>query len=328
MSDTGTLVQPSARPPILAITGPTACGKSALAIRIAETFDGVVINADSMQVYGDLRILSARPTPEEEARVPHRLFGVLPASRDCSAEQWRTLAVREIEAALALGKLPILVGGTGLYLRVLQRGLAAVPEIPEAVRAAVRQRQRTLDPQALHGELALRDPEMAARLKPADGQRIARALEVVEATGRSLADYQRMQTTVAADYDALAIAALPPRAALNARIEARLEKMLEEGALDEVRALLDQGLDPALPAMRAVGVPELASYLYGERTRAQALAAAQAATRRYAKRQRTWLRHQTPRDFDKAAMLYAQFSESLDPVIFNEIRWFLLTAQP
>jgi tRNA dimethylallyltransferase len=238
------------------------------------------------------------------------------------------MAVAEIDAALAAARLPILVGGTGLYLRALLRGMAPVPDIPPEVRESVRWRQASLTAPALHAELAAKDARMAARLRPADSQRIARALEVMEATGRSLADYQSQADTGAGAYDALVIAALPPRRPLYEKIDRRLAEMVATGALDEVRHLMDMHLDPSLPAMKAVGVPDLMAHLRGETSLDQALAAAQQATRRYAKRQMTWLRHQTPKDADKAIFHHAQLSERLTPIIFNEIRQFMLTAQP
>lgn len=313
--------------PVLALTGPTACGKSGMALAVAERFDGEIINADSMQVYRDLHILTARPDAAATARVPHHLYGVLPASQACSAARWRALAEAAIADVLARGRLPILVGGTGLYLRALLQGLVTVPEIPAGVRRSVRDRQARLPPAQLHRQLAERDPVMAARLDTADTQRVARALEVVEATGRSLADYQAQPDAPPIAHPVHVVAALPPRAALYRRIEARLTEMVAAGALAELRALLDQDLDPALPAMKAVGVPQLADYLRGAAQYDAALAAAQAATRRYAKRQITWLRHQTVRDAASASFVFAQFSKSLSPVIFNDIRAFLLTAQ-
>ena len=315
---------------VVALTGPTACGKSTLALTLAARFGGTVINADSMQVYRGLRLLTDRPGPAAMARVPHRLYGVLRPDDPCSAARWRSLADAEIDTALAAGRLPILVGGTGLYLRALLRGLAGVPAIPPAIRAAVRRRQARVSPPVLHAELAEADPAMAARLDPHDSQRVARALEVVRATGRSLAAFQAGEAGALAPtrHTVLLVAARPPRAPLYRRIEARLATMLEAGALGEVAALRDLGLDPALPALRAVGVPELSTHLAGRCGRAEALAAAQAATRRYAKRQLTWLRHQTPRDAPRAFFVDAQFSESVEPRIFNEIREFVLTAQP
>jgi tRNA dimethylallyltransferase len=313
---------------VLALTGPTACGKSGLAVAIAEQLNGVVINADSMQVYADLALLSARPDAAARRRVPHRLYGVLPAREACSAARWRALAEPVIDAALAAGRLPILVGGTGLYLRALLQGLVEVPPIPDEVRDAVRARQHAWTPAALHAELARRDPDMATKLNVADTQRVARALEVVEATGRSLHAYQSAPNSRPAPYRVHVIAALPPRGPLYRRIETRLDAMVAAGALDEVRALLARNLDPTLPAMKAVGVPQLARAVRGEQALADARADAKTATRRYAKRQLTWLRHQTPRDAASASFVYAQFSESLRALLINEIRESVLTAQP
>ena len=318
---------PARRPPVLVLTGPTACGKSGAALAVARAWDGVVVNADSMQVYRDLRLLTARPAPAEEATVPHRLYGILPAAEPCSAERWRHWARVEVAAAHAAGRLPILVGGTGLYLRAFLRGLAPVPDIPGEIRASVRALQGEGGAPALRRTLAAEDPAMAARLNPDDQQRQARALEVVRATGRSLDAWQREAVPASRDYDVLTLAALPPRRPLYAKIDRRLAQMVEQGALDEVQELLDQDLDPRIPAMKAVGVPQLAGYLRGEVAFADALARAQRATRQYAKRQLTWLRHQTPRDAGKAAFVYAQFSESAMPLLFNEIREFMLTAQ-
>lgn len=312
---------------VLALTGPTACGKSGMAVAIAEAFDGVVINADSMQVYRDLHILTARPDTVSLTRAPHRLYGVLPANRACTVARWRTMASAEIDRALAAGRVPILVGGTGLYLRALLQGLARVPDIPADVRESVRARQRASAPDAFHAELAAKDPVMAARIHVTDTQRIARALEVVEATGRSLAKYQAEPANPPIPHRVHVIAAMPPRAQLHRRIERRLTAMVRAGGLDELRALLDQGLDPSLPAMNALGVRQLAGYLRGERGFDDALTAAQAATRRYAKRQYTWLRNQTARDAASATFVAAQFSKSLTPLIFNDIRAFGLTAQ-
>lgn len=316
------------RPPVLIVTGPTASGKSGAALAIARTYDGVVINADSMQVYRDLRVLTDRPDAHAEAEVPHRLYGLLPARDACTAVRWRALALDEVAAAHAHDRLPILVGGTGLYLRAFLQGLAPVPDVPEAVRGPVRRLQHDGGAPALRAALLEEDPAMAARLEPDDAQRQARALEVVRATGRSLADWQRQAHPALADYDVLTLAALPPRGPLYRRIEGRLARMARTGGLEEVRGLLQQNLDPDVPAMKAVGVPQLARFLKGESSYESALAAAQKATRNFAKRQLTWLRTQTARDADKAAFFYAQFSESLMPDVFNEIREFMLTAQP
>ena len=316
------------RPPVLVITGPTASGKSGFALEVARALSGTVINADSMQVYRDLRVLSDRPTPETEARAPHRLYGVLPASDPCTAERWRSWALAEVEGAHADGRLPILVGGTGLYLRAFLQGLAPVPDIPEAVRCGVRRLQHEAGAAELSRALTREDPAMAARLNADDGQRQARALEVIRATGRSLADWQAEVHPASTAYDVLTLAALPPRAPLYRQIDDRLARMCEAGGLAEVRALLDQDLPPDLPAMKAVGVPQLARYLRGEAFYGEALAKAQQATRQFAKRQLTWLRTQTPRDADKAAIVHAQFSKSAQALLFNEIREFILTTQP
>lgn len=316
------------RPPVLVITGPTASGKSGFALSVARAYDGVVINADSMQVYDELRVLSDRPTPETEAAVPHRLYGVLAAADPCTAERWRGWALGEVDAAHAEGRLPILVGGTGLYLRAFLQGLAPVPDIPDAIRRGVRRLQHEGGPVGLRRALAHEDPAMAARLNPDDGQRQARALEVIRATGRSLADWQADAHPASTAYDVLTLAALPPRGPLYRKIDDRLAWMVAHGGLDEVRGLLDQRLPADLPAMKAVGVPQLARHLRGELSYPDALAKAQQATRQFAKRQLTWLRTQTPRDADKAAMVHAQFSESSEAVLFNEIREFILTTQP
>ena len=233
-----------------------------------------------------------------------------------------------IAEAHAAGRLPIVAGGTGLYLRALLRGLAPVPDVPPAVRRGARERYAREGAAALHAELARRDPDMAARLAPGDRQRLIRAWEVLEATGRSLAAWQ-------AEGDAgpppglafHAIVLLPPKAELDAAIDARFERMLQAGALHEVRRLLALGLDPALPVMKAVGVPELAAHLRGETTLEAAVAGAQQRTRQLAKRQLTWFRHQTPKDAPGAHAIRAQYSESLREKVFNNIRSFVLTAQ-
>jgi tRNA dimethylallyltransferase len=318
---------------VLVVAGPTASGKSTLALAAARAFDGVVINADAMQVYRELTILTARPGPEDLALAPHRLYGVLPGAEACSAGRWRTLAVAEIEAARAAGRLPMVVGGTGLYLRALAQGLAALPEVSAAARAAARARHRSLGGAAFHAALAARDPVMAARLRPGDSQRLIRAWEVLEATGRSLADWQAEATPTPPPYRFLCLAfvprSAPARAALYAACDRRLRAMVEAGALGELSALLDLGLDPGLPVMKALGVPELAAHLRGEQTLEQAVTAAQQATRRYAKRQLTWLRTQLPRDFignENALITFeAQYSASLDNEIFANIRDSVLT---
>ena len=316
----------SAKAPFLLVGGPTASGKSALALAIAEEFRGTVINADSMQIYRDLRVLTARPKGTEEARVPHRLYGVLDASEVCSAARWRALAEPEIDAAQAEGRLPILVGGTGLYFRALLQGLAPVPEIPVEVRQAARALYKEVGAADFHARLAELDPDAAERLASTDMQRMIRAYEVVVATGRSLLDWQRRGAEPAAHLAAAAVLLLPPREELYAAIDRRVEAMVAAGALEEVRRLIGQQLPPDVPALKAVGVPELARHLRGEVSLADAVAAAQQATRRYAKRQMTWLRHQLPPpDQLPTLRVDAQFSESLRPKIFSFIRQFLLT---
>ena len=247
------------------IAGPTASGKSALALALAERARGVIVNADSMQVYRDLRIITARPTAEDEARAPHRLYGHVDAAENYSVGRWCQDVKVELDAAWAAGRLPILVGGTGLYFKALTQGLSAVPPTPPEIRAAVRARCDVEGAAALHAELARRDPATAARLRPGDRMRIARALEVLEATGRSLSDWQRDGMPAILDPDqALKIFLAVDRAELGRRIDARFDAMLAAGALDEVRALDARRLDPMLPAMKAHGVPWLRRHLAGE----------------------------------------------------------------
>ena len=312
--------------PILLIAGPTASGKSRLAVAVAEEFRGVVVNADSMQVYRDLAILTARPSDAEMARVPHRLYGVLDAAEVCSAARWCEMAESEIVAVQAEGRLPVLVGGTGLYFRALLKGLAPVPEIPASVRAAARALHKEIGGARFHAALAEKDPEAAARLHPSDTQRLIRAYEVVTATGCALAAWQRVETGVA-PRPAATVMLLPPREVLYAAIDRRFAAMVQAGALEEVRALLARGLAQELPAMKAVGVPELARHLRGEIGLEAAIALGQQASRNYAKRQMTWLRHQMPATPEFPVLrLAAQFSESLLPEIFSFIRQFVLTA--
>ena len=314
--------------PTLLITGPTASGKSRLAVAVAEEFRGTVINADSMQVYRDLAVLTARPGPAELGRVPHRLFGVLDASELCSAARWLDLAEAEIAAAAAEGRLPIVVGGTGLYLKALLKGLAPVPEIPGEVRRAARALHKEIGGERFHAALAGRDPEGAARLNPGDTQRLIRAYEVVVATGRSLLDWQREQAR-ATRAGVAGVVLLPPREVLYAAIDARFASMAGAGALEEVRSLIARNLSPDLPALKAVGVPELARHLKGVITLEAAISAAQQSSRRYAKRQMTWLRTQLPPPEELPTLtVHAQYSESLLPEIFSFIRQTLLTASP
>jgi len=281
------------------IAGPTASGKSALALAIAERHRGTVINADSAQVYRDLRVLSARPSAEEEDRAPHRLFGHVDGSEDHNAARWASEARGEIAAAHDAGRLPILVGGTGLYLRTLLDGIAPVPDIDPAIRAEV----RALHVGEAHEALTIADPAAAARLNPADTTRVARALEVVRSTGRTLADWQATRIGgIGGDIALLPTILLPPRDWLHQRCDRRLAAMFEEGAVEEVRALIARGdVAPDAPVMRAIGVREIAAMLGGEIDRETALEAARTATRQYAKRQYTWFRNQPPAEWPRAS---------------------------
>jgi tRNA dimethylallyltransferase len=277
------------------IAGPTASGKSALALKLAQKAGGIVINADSMQVYRDLRVITARPTRQEEALVPHRLYGHVDAGVNFSAGSWLADAARVLSEARGQNRLPILVGGSGLYFKALTRGLSAVPPIPAELREGVRARLERDGVEALHAELARRDPASAERLKPRDRTRIARALEVVEATGRSLTDWHREglpPLLPGGEFSALFLS--PDRDQLYARIDARFDVMLKSGALEEVAGLAARKLDPLLPAMKAHGVPALIRHLNGELTLDEAAAIGRADTRHYAKRQFTWFRHQLP----------------------------------
>src|SRR5712671_4678102 len=277
------------------IAGPTASGKSALALELAQKTGGVIINADSMQVYRDLRVITARPTPEEEARVPHRLYGHVDAAVNFSAGHWVADAAAALAEVRAQNRLPIFVGGSGLYFKALTRGLSAVPPISPAIREGVRSRLERDGAEALHAELAQRDRATAERLKPRDRTRIARALEVVEATGRSLTDWHREglpPLLPPGEFSALFLS--PDRDQLYARIDARFDAMLAAGAPEEVARLAARNLDPLLPAMKAHGVPGLIRHLRGEITLAEAAEIGRADTRHYAKRQFTWFRHQLP----------------------------------
>ncbi|MGQ0660109.1 tRNA (adenosine(37)-N6)-dimethylallyltransferase MiaA [Sphingosinicella sp.] len=284
------------KPPLALIAGPTASGKSALALALAEAANGVVINADSAQAYRDLRIVSARPAPADEARAPHRLYGYRDGADSCSAADWAADAKVEVAAAHETGRLPILVGGTGLYLRTLLEGIAPVPTIDSATRQAVRAMPVAEAYQALEGE----DPEAAARLRPSDTTRVARALEVMRSTGRPLAAWQAEKVGGIGGEAALQpLVLLPPRDWLHARCDARFEAIFSEAGIEEVRALLARHLPVAAPVMRAIGVPEIAAFLRGEMTREEAIGAGKTATRQYAKRQYTWFRRQPPAEWPR-----------------------------
>jgi tRNA dimethylallyltransferase len=280
---------------VVLIAGPTATGKSALALELAEKIGGIIINTDSMQVYRDLRVLTARPSPAEEARVPHRLYGYVDSAINFSAGSYVADAASALADARAQNRVPILVGGTGLYFKALTHGLSAVPPVPAEVRESVRARLMQEGVEALHAELARRDPASAERLNPRDRTRIARALEVAEATGRSLTDWHRQsQRPVVPPGEFLALFLAPEREALYAQIDARFDTMLKLGALEEVEKLAARDLDPLLPVMKAHGVPPLVRHLRGEITLKEAAKIGRADTRHYAKRQFTWFRHQLP----------------------------------
>jgi tRNA dimethylallyltransferase len=278
------------QPHALLVAGPTASGKSALALALAERLHGTIINADSMQVYRELCVLTARPTPQDEVRVPHRLYGVRPAALPGSAAWWRGEALAAMQAAHDAGRLPIVTGGTGLYFASLTTGLADIPDSGPQARAEARALLQELGASALHARLAAVDPATAARLTPNDSQRIARAWEVWRGTGTGLAAWQTRHNSPA-PLRFIAILLDPPRDELRSAIATRFDAMLEEGALDEVRGLLAQRLDPALPAMRAHGVPELSAYLRNEITLPEAGHRVALVTGQYTKRQATWFRH-------------------------------------
>jgi len=299
-----------ARPRAVLIAGPTASGKSALALDLAQRFRGVVINTDSMQVYGDLSIITARPSREEMALAPHRLYGTVDAAENFSVGRWVAAATEEIIRAEAEGAQPILVGGTGLYFKALREGLSAIPPVPTEVRDHVRREAEGIPPAELHARLAAIDPLSAARLRPSDPQRIIRAIEVMAATGRSLAAWQEdgREAGVLAGSQVAAVFLTVERTTLRRRIDARFLAMMEQGALEEVKRLAARGLDPTLPAMRAHGVPGLIAHLKGEMSLDDAIARGQKDTRAYAKRQETWFRHQMP---DFAAMEPAEAAAAL-----------------
>ena len=283
------------------IAGPTASGKSGLSVRLAQVLEhggrkAVVINADSQQVYADLRILSARPSEEEMGGIDHRLFGTWDGATACSAADWAAEAKGEIARCHAEGAVPILVGGTGLYLRTLLDGIAPIPAVDPAVREAV----RAMSTEDARGALEREDAAAAERLNPADTTRTMRALEVVRATGRTLAEWQAHKEGGIGDrIDLHPAILLPPRELLYDRCDRRFTEMLDEGAIEEVEALLARHLDPALPVMRAIGAPEIAADLSGELSRDEAITRGQTATRQYAKRQYTWFRHQPPDEWTR-----------------------------
>ena len=285
------------------IAGPTASGKSDLAVELALALEkagrqAVVINADSAQVYADLRVLSARPSEEDMRGVDHRLFGAWDGAQACSAADWAAAAKEQIAKAHAGGKVPILVGGTGLYIKVLLEGIAHIPTIDPAVRKKV----RALPTQEAWDALLVEDPERAAALAPADSQRIARALEVIRSTGHGMDYWHRSQQGgIGNEISLHPLVLLPDRETVYAKCDKRFEWMMDHGAVEEVSALNSRDLHPDLPVMRAIGVPEITALLKGDVSREEAIAGGQQSTRNYAKRQFTWLRNQLPEDWKRAA---------------------------
>jgi tRNA dimethylallyltransferase len=307
----------NAKPPVAVIAGPTASGKSALALALAERTGGAIVNADSAQLYRDLPILSAAPTISDWARAEHLLYGIRDGADPCSAAEWAALAKTEIARLHDQRRLPILVGGTGLYLRTLLDGIAPIPPIDPRIRADIRAANVSQNLAAL---LAI-DPAAAAKLNSADTTRIARALEVVKSTGRTLAEWQQQREGgIGEQVELHPLILLPPRDWLYERCDRRFATMVEEGALTEVEALLGRNLDPQLPVMRAIGVSELGSLLRNEVTRDQAIAAGQQATRRYAKRQYTWFANQPPPDWPR-------FADALESGTLDRALALLATAE-
>ena len=310
------------KPPALVVAGPTCSGKSALALDLAERVGGTIINADSMQVYRELRVLTARPSPADEARVPHALYGIRPAAQAASVAWWRSQALAAMQAARDQGSVPILCGGTGLYFDALVHGLADIPDPGEPARAEARALLETLGPNGLHARLAAADPATAIRLRPSDSQRLARAWEVWRGTGTGLSSWQdRHGTPQDFPWRVHALLLDPPRDELRHAIAGRFHAMLRHGALEEVDAMLAQRLNPALPAMRAHGMPELSAYRAGSIGLGEAERRACIATSRYTRRQATWFRHRhiaandTTHRFLTRYPFDTQLSESLFAVI-------------
>ena len=309
-------------PRAVIVAGPTCSGKSALALGLARRLGGVVINADSMQVYRELRVLTARPTAAEEAMAPHALYGVRPAGEPGSVAWWRAAALGEMRAAVDAGRLPILCGGTGMYFAALTEGISEIPAPDASARAEARGMLVELGPQALHAALAEVDPVTAAGLRPGDSQRVARAWEVWRSSGRGLASWQT-EKGAPAPWRFSAILIDPPREELRAAIAWRFAGMLAAGALEEVRALVALGLDAALPAMRAHGVPELAAHLRGEIDLSEARRRVELVTGQYTKRQATWFRHRKLAENERLHMIHARIA-GLEQ--FSERNWGDLIA--
>jgi tRNA dimethylallyltransferase len=299
----------SGKPPLALIAGPTASGKSALALALSRQMPVTIINADASQVYRDLRIVSARPSPAEELKAPHRLFGTIDGASACSAADWATMAKSAIEESWQADRLPVMVGGTGLYIRTLLDGIAPVPEIDPAIRGLV----RSLSVKDAFDALAQEDPEAASRLSPSDTTRVARALEVVRSTGKSISDWhEKTIGGIGGDVRLWPLILLPPRDWLYERCNARFDAMLAEGGLEEVRVLMERTLDPKLPVMTAIGVREIADILENPENLEVGKGAAQRATRNFAKRQYTWFKNQPPPEWER-------ITSQLDADLINEL---------
>ncbi len=306
-------------PKVVIVAGPTASGKSDLALALAEEFAGVVINADSQQRYRDFPILTAQPSDAERARAPHRLFGDLEANDVSTAAEWAAKAALDVRTAHAGQQLPIVVGGTGLYLKVLMEGVAEIPRVPDEIRTAARTMLTDIGNADFHRLLAERDPESASRIPPGNTQRLARAWEVVEATGTALSVWQEAPARPALAADYFCILVMPPREAVVEAGAARFRAMLKAGALGEVEAALRKGIAPDAPAMHALGARELAGHLAGRMSLAEAVNLADIATRQYAKRQATWFRHQ----FNSDVTQEARYTSQMRAALVSRVRDFL-----
>ena len=308
--------------PVVIIAGPTACGKTELALQIAEAFDGEIVNADSMQVYKELRILTARPSDEEESRVPHHLFGCLPVSERCSAGMWLKMAQDVLTDIHARDKLPIIAGGTGLYIKALTDGLAKIPEVPVEIFEGVQSHFDEVGGERFKTELALVDPGASERLPATDRQRLIRAAAVFAATGQTLSEWQRVQTSepgYAARYGTVVL--MPPRDEIYAAINARFDQMMDQGAMAEAEAFAELGIPSDLPSARAVGVAELLRVIRGEMTLEAAVTKAKTSSRNLAKRQITWFKRQIRADMTSDE----KYMERDNEKIFAFIRQFVLT---
>lgn len=307
-------------PPALIIAGPTASGKSKLGVMLAERAGGEVVNADSMQIYRDLPIMTAAPSDAEKAAIPHHGYGVLDGSERCSVGRWLELTRQIVGDIHARGKLPILVGGTGMYIRAALEGISPIPDVPLSVRASAADQYDALGGAAYRQALAALDPVLADRLNDGDRQRLIRGMEVVMATGTPLSQWQDAPLEGAVDATFTTIRIAPPRDQLYAMCDRRLPIMLDQGGVEEVRQWLSREVDPDLPLMKAVGVPPIADFINGKISRNDAVDIACRDTRRYAKRQTTWFNNQFSDNFCEDSGYDAQFSESfIDKILSNVI---------